>query len=338
MGIAVSAAVSGLRLEKPSLEILTEAQLFGDRARQERRRRRAERDPAKILKELSDLRIGAPVVHETYGVGRYIGLQTMDIAGYTGEFLVLEYADGDKLYVPVQSLHLVSRYTGAPAETAPLHKLGGDQWQKARRKAAQRIRDVAAELLDLYSRRAARQGMRMLAGEAEYRAFEAGFPFEETVDQAAAIEQVIADLKSDKPMDRVICGDVGFGKTEVALRAAFVAVQAGKQVAVLVPTTLLAQQHHTNFVDRFADWPVRIESLSRFRTNKEAAGVIAGVAAGTVDIVIATQRLLQGKIRFKDLGLVVIDEEHRFGVRDKERLWRLASGRVILHSDWFRCL
>jgi transcription-repair coupling factor (superfamily II helicase) len=330
LGIAVSAAVSGLTLDRPALEILTESQLFGDRARQERRRRRAERDPAKILKELSDLRIGAPVVHETYGVGRYVGLQTMDIAGYTGEFLVLEYADGDKLYVPVQSLHLVSRYTGAPADTAPLHKLGGDQWQKARRKAAQRIRDVAAELLDLYSRRAARQGTRMLAGEAEYRAFQAGFPFEETADQAAAIDQVIADLKSDKPMDRVICGDVGFGKTEVALRAAFIAVQAGKQVAVLVPTTLLAQQHYTTFVDRFADWPVRIESLSRFRTNKEAAGIIEGVAAGTVDIVIATQRLLQGKIRFKDLGLVVIDEEHRFGVRDKERLKALRTEVDVL--------
>src|ERR1700692_3983294 len=215
LGITVSPAVSGLRLDAPKLEILTEAQLFGDRARQERRRRRADRDPAKILKELSDLRIGAPVVHESYGGGRSVGVQPMDAAGYTGEFLVLEYADGDKLYVPVQSLHLVSRYTGAPAETAPLHKLGGDQWQKARRKAAQRIRDVAAELLDLYSRRAARQGTRMLAGEADYRAFQAGFPFEETADQAAAIEQAIADLKSDKPMDRVICGDVGFGKTEV---------------------------------------------------------------------------------------------------------------------------
>jgi transcription-repair coupling factor (superfamily II helicase) len=330
LGIAVSPGAAGLTLQSPPLEILTEAQLFGDRARQERRRRRTERDPAKILKELSDLRIGAPVVHETYGVGRYVGLQTMDIAGYTGEFLVLEYADGDKLYVPVQSLHLVSRYTGAPAETAPLHKLGGEQWQKARRKAAQRIRDVAAELLDLYSRRAARLGTRMLAGEAEYRAFQSGFPFEETADQAAAIEQVIGDLKSDKPMDRVICGDVGFGKTEVALRAAFIAVQAGKQVAVLVPTTLLAQQHHTTFVDRFADWPVRIESLSRFRTNKEAQGVIDGVAAGTVDIVIATQRLLQGKIRFKDLGLVVIDEEHRFGVRDKEKLKALRTEVDVL--------
>jgi len=330
LGITVSAAVSGLRLESPALEILTESQLFGDRARQERRRRRAERDPAKILKELSDLRIGAPVVHESYGVGRYAGLKTMDVAGYTGEFLVLDYAEGDKLYVPVQALHLVSRYTGAPAETAPLHKLGGEQWQKARRKAAQRIRDVAAELLDLYSRRAAREGSCMQAREGDYRAFQAGFRFEETADQAAAIDQVLADLKSGKPMDRVICGDVGFGKTEVALRAAFVAVEAGKQVAVLVPTTLLAQQHYTTFSDRFADWPVRIESLSRFRTNKEAGAVIDGIASGAVDIVIATQRLLQGKVRFKDLGLVVIDEEHRFGVRDKEKLKALRAEVDIL--------
>src|ERR1017187_9748697 len=330
LGVTVSPAVSGLRLETPPLEILTESQLFGDRARQERRRRRAERDPAKILKQLSDLHIGAPVVHESYGVGRYVGLQTMDVAGYTGEFLVLEYADGDKLYVPVQALHLVSRYTGAPAETAPLHKLGGEQWQKARRKAAQRIRDVAVELLDLYSRRAARAGTPMQAGEAEYRAFQAGFPFEETADQAAAIDQVLLDLKSAKPMDRLICGDVGFGKTEVALRAAFVAVQAGKQVAVLVPTTLLAQQHHTTFSDRFADWPVRVESLSRFRTNKQAAALIDGIASGSVDIVIATQRLLQGKVKFKDLGLVVIDEEHRFGVRDKEKLKALRAEVDVL--------
>jgi transcription-repair coupling factor (superfamily II helicase) len=330
LGLTVSGAVSGLKLESPALEILTEAQLFGDRARQERKRRRAERDPAKILKELTDLRIGAPVVHESYGVGRYVGLQTMDVAGYTGEFLVLEYADGDKLYVPVQALHLVSRYTGAPAETAPLHKLGGEQWQKARRRAAQRIRDVAAELLDLYSRRAAREGTRMISGESEYRAFQAGFRFEETADQASAIEQVLGDMKSGKPMDRVICGDVGFGKTEVALRAAFVAVQAGKQVAVLVPTTLLAQQHFTTFTDRFADWPVRIGSLSRFRTNKEAEAVIDGVASGSVDIVIATQRLLQGKVRFKDLGLIVIDEEHRFGVRDKEKLKALRAEVDVL--------
>ncbi len=329
-GLAVSPAVGALKLESPPLEILTEAQLFGDRARQERKRRRAERDPAKILKELTDLHIGAPVVHEAYGVGRYQGLKTMDVAGYTGEFLVLTYADGDTLYVPVQALHLVSRYTGAPAETAPLHKLGGDQWQKARRKAAQRIRDVAAELLDLYSRRAAREGTCMEAGEAEYRAFQAGFRFEETADQAAAIDQVLTDMRSGKPMDRVVCGDVGFGKTEVALRAAFIAVQSGKQVAVLVPTTLLAQQHYNTFADRFADWPVRVESLSRFRTVKESTAVLEGIAAGTVDVVIATQRLLQGKVRFKDLGLVVIDEEHRFGVRDKEKLKALRAEVDVL--------
>ena len=297
---------------------------------QERRRRRAERDPAKILKELSDLRIGAPVVHETYGVGRYVGLQTMDVAGYTGEFLVLEYADGDKLYVPVQALHLVSRYTGAPAETAPLHKLGGDQWQKARRKAAQRIRDVAAELLDLYSRRAARQGTRMLAGEAEYRAFQAGFPFEETADQAAAIEQVIADLKSDKPMDRVICGDVGFGKTEVALRAAFVAVQAGKQVAVLVPTTLLAQQHYHNLrrpLRRLASTHREPVALSN---QQGSGGRRQRHCRGQDRHRHRHAASAAGKVRFKDLGLVVIDEEHRFGVRDKEKLKALRTEVDVL--------
>ena len=330
LGIMVSPTAAGLRLEAPPLEVLTEAQLFGERARQERRRRRADRDPARILEELSDLVIGAPVVHETYGVGRYRGLRTMEVAGELGEFLVLEYADGDTVYVPVHALHLVSRYTGAPAESAPLHKLGGDQWQKARRKAAQRIRDVAAELLDLYSRRAAREGTPIGAPEAEYRAFQAAFPFEETADQAAAIDAVLADMKSGKPMDRVICGDVGFGKTEVALRAAFAAVQGGKQVAVLVPTTLLAQQHFTTFTDRLADWPVRVESLSRFRTNKEAAAVLEGIAAGTVDVVIATQRLLQGRVRFKDLGLVIIDEEHRFGVRDKEKLKALRAEVHVL--------
>jgi transcription-repair coupling factor (superfamily II helicase) len=330
LGIMVSPTAAGLRLETPPLEVLTETQLFGERARQERRRRRADRDPARILEELSDLVIGAPVVHETYGVGRYRGLRTMQIAGELGEFLVLEYADGDTVYVPVHALHLVSRYTGAPAESAPLHKLGGDQWQKARRKAAQRIRDVAAELLDLYSRRAAREGTPVGAPETEYRAFQATFPFEETADQAAAIDAVLADMQSGKPMDRVICGDVGFGKTEVALRATFAAVQGGKQVAVLVPTTLLAQQHFTTFTDRFADWPVRVESLSRFRTNKEAAAVLEGIAAGTIDVVIATQRLLQGRVRFKDLGLVIIDEEHRFGVRDKEKLKALRAEVHVL--------
>jgi transcription-repair coupling factor (superfamily II helicase) len=270
------------------------------------------------------------VVHDDYGVGRYQGLRVMDVAGERGEFLVIHYADGDKLYVPVHALDRVSRYTGAPAETAPLHKLGSDQWQKARRKAALRIRDVAAELLDLYSRRAARHGTSLRAREADFRAFEAGFPFEETPDQLQTIQQVIADLESERPMDRVVCGDVGFGKTEVALRAAFVAVQAGRQVAVLVPTTLLAQQHYQTFSDRFADWPVRIEMLSRFRSGREAEATVAGIAAGTVDIVIATHRLLHAEVRFKDLGLVIIDEEHRFGVRDKERLKALRAQVDVL--------
>jgi transcription-repair coupling factor (superfamily II helicase) len=320
LAITVSPVTSGLILTEPAIALLAEEQLFGERARQERRRRRPERDPEKIIRDLTDLRPGAPVVHETYGVGRFIGLTTLDVGGLTNEFLLLEYADGDKLYVPVNALDLVSRYTGAPAETAPLHKLGGDAWQKAKKKAAQRIRDTAAELLDLYSRRAARQGEQLQADEHDLRAFEDAFPFEETPDQRQAIDQVIADLASERPMDRVVCGDVGFGKTEVALRAAFVAVQAGKQVAVLVPTTLLAQQHYQTFADRFADWPVRVESLSRFRTAKDMNQVLQGLESGQVDIVVGTHRLLQASVKFARLGLLIIDEEHRFGVKDKERM------------------
>ncbi len=330
VAIAVAPLASGVVLADPPLTIYAEEQLFGDRARQERRRRRSDRDPARIIQQLADLRPGAPVVHEDYGVGRYLGLTTMDAGGMPAEFLVLEYADGDKLYVPVQALERVSRYTGAPAETAPLHKLGGEQWSKARAKAAARIRDAAAELLDVYSRRATRPGHAYDVDEAQLRAFEAGFPFEETADQAAAIEQVLGDLRSAQPMDRVVCGDVGFGKTEVALRAAFVAVQGGKQVAVLVPTTLLAQQHHQTFADRFADWPVKVELLSRFRGDAQAKAVLAGLADGKVDVVIGTHRLLQPGVRFKDLGLLVIDEEHRFGVRDKERLKALRAEVDVL--------
>jgi len=330
VGLTVSASAGALLLDSPPLALVTEEQIFGARAQQARRRRRAERDPATLLRELTDLRLGAPVVHEDYGVGRYQGLVSMEIAGQRGEFLLLEYADGDKLYVPVHALDRVNRYTGAAPETAPLHKLGTDQWAKARRKAAQQIRDVAAELLDLYSRRAARHGTSLKVSEAEYRAFTAGFPFEETPDQQQTIEQVIADLESERPMDRVVCGDVGFGKTEVALRAAFVAVQAGRQVAVLVPTTLLAQQHQQTFSDRFADWPVRIQMLSRFRSGRESAETVAALAAGQVDIVIATHRLLHANARFKNLGLVIIDEEHRFGVRDKERLKALRAEVDVL--------
>jgi transcription-repair coupling factor (superfamily II helicase) len=330
LGIAVSPAVGGLWLPEAGLALIAEEQLYGERARQERRRKRAERDPEQILRELRDLTIGAPVVHEDHGVGRYQGLKTLDVDCQPHEFLVIEYADGDKLYVPVTALARVTRYTGAPAETAPLHKLGGQEWQKARKRAAQRIRDVAAELLDLYARRAAREGTAMAAGERDYAAFESGFPFEETHDQAEAIRAVLADLATGKPMDRVVCGDVGFGKTEVALRAAFVAVQAGKQVAVLVPTTLLAQQHFQTFQDRFADWPIKIESLSRFRSGKQAREVLAGLEAGGIDVVVATHRLLQGDVKFKDLGLIIVDEEHRFGVRDKERLKALRADVDVL--------
>ncbi len=323
--LTVAAEIEGLTLTSPAITVLAESQLFGARARQERRRRRAASDPQAILRDLRDLSSGAPVVHEEYGVGRYVGLTVMDVAGQAGEFLVLEYRDGDRVYVPVHALHLVSRYTGAAPETAPLHKLGTDQWAKAKKKAAAQVRDVAAELLDLYARREARRGIALPLRELEYQSFANAFPFEETPEQAEAISKVIEDLGGSRPMDRIVCGDVGFGKTEVAMRAAFVAVQAGKQVVVLVPTTLLAEQHVANFRDRFADWPVRIESLSRFRGSKESAAVIEGLAAGTVDIVIATHRLLHADARIKDLGLIIIDEEHRFGVRDKERLKTLRA-------------
>jgi transcription-repair coupling factor (superfamily II helicase) len=328
--ISIAPEMAGLNVLTPPIAVLGEAQLFGQRARQERRRRRAASDPQAILRDLTALGPGSPVVHEEYGVGRYLGLQVMQVAGQDGEFVVLEYAGGDKLYVPVQQLHLVSRYSGAAPESAPLHKLGTDQWAKARKRAADKIRDVAAELLDLYAQRQAKRGPPMPQRELEYQAFASSFPFEETPDQAEAIRQVLQDLASEKPMDRVVCGDVGFGKTEVAMRAAFIAAQAGKQVAVLVPTTLLAEQHTANFRDRFADWPVRIESLSRFRTGKESNAVLEGIERGTVDIVIATHRLLHANVRFKDLGLIIVDEEHRFGVRDKERLKTLRAEVHVL--------
>ena len=330
LALTVAPDLDGLVLEQPPLALLSESQLFGTRVRQERRRRKVTADPGAILRDLQSLAAGAPVVHEEYGVGRYVGLQAMEVGGQPGEFLVLEYAGGDKLYVPVHSLHLVSRYTGGAPESAPLHKLGTEQWARARRRAAEKVRDVAAELLDLYARRKAQRGPRLERRDLEYRSFADAFPFEETADQAEAIDRVVADLASGTPMDRIVCGDVGFGKTEVAMRAAFVAVQAGKQVAVLVPTTLLAQQHHANFADRFADWPVRIESLSRFRSGKEGDAVLAGLEAGTVDIVVATHRLLHAGARFDDLGLIIVDEEHRFGVRDKERLKALRAEVHVL--------
>jgi transcription-repair coupling factor (superfamily II helicase) len=331
LAIHVAEDIGALALREPPLLLLGESQLFGSRARQERRRRRsAVSDPAAILRDLQSLEAGSPVVHETYGVGRFIGLRRMEIGDQSNEFLVLEYRGGDRVYVPVHALHLVNRYTGGAPESAPLHKLGTDQWARARRRAAEAIRDVAAELLDLHARRAAHQARPLVARELEYQTFANGFPFEETADQAEAIRQVLNDLQSSKPMDRVVCGDVGFGKTEVAMRAAFVAVQAGSQVALLVPTTLLAQQHLQSFRDRFADWPVRIEALSRFRSSAETATVLEGLERGTVDIVVATHRLLHADARFKNLGLIVVDEEHRFGVRDKERLKTLRAEVHVL--------
>ncbi len=305
--------------------VLTEAQLFKGRARNLVQRSARGRDPESIIRDLSDLSAGAPVVHEDHGVGRYRGLEVLEIDGRPAEFLMLEYADADKLYVPVSSLHLVSRHTGTSPEQAPLHRLGGDQWEKAKRRARERVRDVAAELLDLYARRQARKGFSFSLDHKLYVEFSAGFPFEETPDQQRAIEAVVSDMISDQPMDRVVCGDVGFGKTEVALRAAFLAVQGGRQVALLVPTTLLAQQHHATFSDRFADWPVRIELMSRFRSAKQSSQVLDALREGAVDIVIGTHRLLQKDIRFEKLGLVIVDEEQRFGVRQKERLKQLRS-------------
>ncbi len=323
--VAVMPLSAGFALPEAGLSVLTDTELTGARSRSERRRRSTARDPETILRDLTDLAVGAPVVHEDHGVGRYQGLVRLDAGGLANEYLAIEYADGDKLYVPVAALHLVSRYTGGSTETAPLHSLGSEQWSKARRKAAEKIRDVAAELLDIQARRAAQPGEPIELDRALYEQFAAGFPFEPTPDQQQAIDAVLADLQRPVQMDRVICGDVGFGKTEVALRAAFAAATSGKQVALLVPTTLLAEQHHRTFLDRFADWPVRIELLSRFRSTKEINIALKSVAEGKTDIVIGTHRLLSPDVVFDRLGLIIVDEEQRFGVRQKEKLKALRA-------------
>lgn len=330
LAITIAPLDEGLLLDEPALALVAESPLFGQRVMQRRRRERRSDGGDNVIKNLAELREGAAVVHIDHGVGRYLGLITLEIEGQAAEFLALQYAEEAKLYVPVASLHLIARYTGTDDALAPLHRLGSETWQKAKRKAAEQVRDVAAELLDIYARRAARKGYAFKDPLADYATFSAGFPFEETPDQQAAIEAVVADMLAPKPMDRLVCGDVGFGKTEVAMRAAFVAVHSGKQVAVLVPTTLLAQQHYNSFRDRFADWPVRVEVMSRFKTAKEVEGAANELAEGKVDIVIGTHRLLQGDIRFKQLGLVIIDEEHRFGVRQKEQLKALRSEVDIL--------
>ena len=328
LAICIAPLDEGLLLD--DIALVAESPLFGQRVMQRRRREKSRDGGDNVIKNLTELREGAPVVHIDHGVGRYLGLITMEFDGQAAEFLALQYADEAKLYVPVASLHLIARYTGSDDALAPLHRLGSETWQKAKRKAAEQVRDVAAELLDIYARRAAREGYAFKDPAADYATFSAGFPFEETPDQQTTIEAVRADMLAPKPMDRLVCGDVGFGKTEVAMRAAFIAVHSGRQVAVLVPTTLLAQQHYNSFRDRFADWPVTVEVMSRFKTAKEVSEAAGKLAEGKVDIVIGTHKLLQDDVKFQNLGLVIIDEEHRFGVRQKEQLKALRSEVDIL--------
>ena len=327
--ITVASIDSGLLLKKPLLALITESQLSGEKAPQRLRRKASARQLETLVANLNELTIGAPVVHSEHGVGRYLGLQTLTIGGMEGEFSALRYANDDKLYVPVAALHVISRYAGMSEENAPLHKLGSDQWRKAKQKAIARIHDVAAELLEIHAKRAAHEHQAVplfeRIDEGEYLSFAQGFRFEETPDQARAIQDIINDFNQAKPMDRVICGDVGFGKTEVAMRAAFLAVQSGKQVAVLVPTTLLAGQHHSNFCDRFADFPIKIELMSRFVTPKQQKEIASELEKGTVDIVIGTHKLLSDNLKYNNLGLVIIDEEHRFGVKQKEQFKKLRA-------------
>jgi len=337
IGITVNSLSEGFAFQakgnsqKNAIALVTEADLLGDHVSQARRRTKAQDLQADALfKNLAELTIGQPVVHIEHGIGRYLGLQTIENGGIVTEFLVLSYANEAKLYVPVSSLHLIGRYSGADSDHAPLHKLGTDTWSKAKQKAAEKVRDVAAELLDIYAKRASNHGYTFKRDKQDYQAFSDSFGFEETFDQKQAINAVVSDMLSHKTMDRLVCGDVGFGKTEVAMRAAFVAVNDNKQVAILVPTTLLAQQHYENFRDRFANWPVTTEVLSRFKTAKEQKEVIARVESGQVDILIGTHKLLQNSVKYKDLGLLVVDEEHRFGVKQKEKIKQLRSNVDIL--------
>ncbi|HED13067.1 MAG TPA: DEAD/DEAH box helicase, partial [Gammaproteobacteria bacterium] len=331
LGMLVGRLDQGLLLAgAPAITLITESQLYGDQVLQRRRRTTSHTDPNAVIRSLAELNIKDPVVHVDHGVGRYQGLQHLDIGGNLQEFLVIIYRDEDKLYVPILSLQQVTRYIGGDSETAPLHKLGSEVWSKAKKRADQRARDVAAELLATEALRKSRQGQSCAFDEASYLGFCSGFAFEETPDQAVAIGAVIKDLIAPKAMDRLVCGDVGFGKTEVALRAAFVVVESGRQVAILVPTTLLAQQHYQNFTDRFADQAISIELLSRFRSRSEVATVLKRLQAGSLDIVIGTHRLLQSDIAFKNLGLLILDEEQRFGVRQKEKLKKLRAEVDIL--------
>jgi transcription-repair coupling factor (superfamily II helicase) len=339
LGIATAALAAGFAWTEGAIDFVTETELFASVGGGARRRRKQEQvsDVESLIKDLSELNVGDPVVHSQHGIGRYRGLMNMDVGqkmpdgtAALQEFLLLEYAGDAKLYVPVSQLHLISRYTGVSAEEAPLHRLGSGQWEKAKRKAAEQVRDSAAELLNIYARRAARQGHAFKFSPQDYEAFSNDFGFEETADQRAAIHAVMQDMISPRPMDRLVCGDVGFGKTEVALRAAFMAVTGGKQVAILAPTTLLAEQHFDTLTDRFSKWPVKIMEMSRFRSGKEITAAIKGLADGSVDIVVGTHKLLSASVKYKDLGLLIVDEEHRFGVRHKEAMKALRAEVDIL--------
>lgn len=330
INVVVGPLVAGAELLDKQLIIITESQLFGETAVPQRRSTQKSQDPNLIIRDLIELKIGDPVVHLQFGVGRYAGLQRIETNGIACEFLVLIYAGDDKIYVPVTSLHLISRYTGADSAHAPLHKLGSDQWTKEKHKAIEKIHDVAAELLEVYAKREARPGIAFVCNPPEYQQFAEGFPFTETLDQTNAIAAILQDMQSPRPMDRLICGDVGFGKTEVAMRAAFIAVHNHKQVCVLVPTTLLAAQHFETFRDRFADFPVRIDLLSRFRSTKEINQAVEATQDGLIDILIGTHKLFSKSIQFKQLGLLIIDEEHRFGVKQKEHIKQLRSHIDIL--------
>ncbi len=335
VAIATNPMAEGFHWLEPeqqvSIQFVTETELFATTPQARKRRKQEQTSSVEaLIKDLSELKVGDPVVHLNHGIGRYKGLISIDLGEGASEFLHLEYADKATLYVPVAALHLIGRYTGVSADEAPLHKLGSPQWDKAKRKAAEQVRDTAAELLNLYARRAAREGFSHRFSPQDYEAFATSFGFEETADQRAAIHAVIQDMVSPKPMDRLVCGDVGFGKTEVALRAAFVAVHGGKQVAILAPTTLLAEQHFQTLTDRFGKWPVKIAELSRFRSAKEVKVAIEGIADGTVDIVVGTHKLLSSDVKFKRLGLLVVDEEHRFGVRHKEAMKALRAEVDVL--------
>ncbi|MDV5168222.1 transcription-repair coupling factor [Photobacterium rosenbergii] len=329
--LVIGAAEHGFVLEQPEIALICESDLLGERVVQRRRRDEKKSVNADtIIRNLAELKVGQPVVHIDHGIGRYLGLQTLEAGGMTTEYVTLEYQGGAKLYVPVASLHLISRYSGGAEDSAPIHKLGGETWVKARKKAAEKVRDVAAELLDVYAKREMKPGHKFNLDREAYADFCTGFPFEETHDQALAINAVLSDMCQAKAMDRLVCGDVGFGKTEVAMRAAFVAVDNNKQVTVLVPTTLLAQQHFENFRDRFANTPVRVEVLSRFKTAKEQKQILADMAEGKIDILIGTHKLLNASVDYHDLGLLIVDEEHRFGVRQKEKLKAIRADVDIL--------